>query len=79
MYDDPNDQNQTDDAQNPPTDDNQDLVDPDDAKHQQSKPPSVTGEEDVSGDMPAEAADIDAELGKIGEEVDPEHPKPLGE
>ena len=60
--------------------DNQDLQDPDDIKHQQSKPPSVTGEEDAfSGDMPQEPADIDEELEKIGKDVDPEHPTPLGE
>lgn len=57
----------------------QDLADPDDVKHQQSKPPSVIGEEDISGDMPAEPADLDEELGKIGRKIDPEHPEPLGE
>ena len=78
MYDDPNDQNQRDDTTQPSTSD--DLQDPDDVKHQQSKPPSVTGEEDtMSGDTPVEPADIDEEMGKIGEEPDPEHPKPLGE
>ena len=57
-----------------------DIVDPDDVKHQQSKPPSVTGEEDVfSGDMPAEAADIDEELKKVGLHGDEEGIKPVGE
>lgn len=45
-----------------PTDPNndQDLQDPDDIKHQMVKPPSVTGEEDAfSGDMPSESPDID--------------------
>ena len=54
------------------------IVDPDDLKHQQSKPPSVTGEEDtMSGDMPQEAADIDEELGKVGLSGDSESVKPL--
>lgn len=59
---------------------NQDLVDPDDAKHQQAKPPSVTGEEDISGDMPAESPDLDEEIEKTtGKKIDPERPEPLGE
>ena len=78
MYDDPNDQNQSDDITQPSTSD--DLQDPDDVKHQQSQPPSVTGEEDVfSGEAPQESADIDKEMGKIGADLDPEHPTPLGE
>lgn len=63
------------DQQNP----QQDLIDPDDAKHQQSKPPSVTGEEDIAGDMTAEPADIDKEMERYGKKIDPEYPKPLGE
>ena len=55
-----------------------DVVDPHDLAHQQSKPPSVTGEEDtMSGDMPQEAADIDEELGKVGLSGDSESVKPL--
>lgn len=40
----------------------------DDLKHQQSKPPSVLGEENASsGDMAGgEPADIDEELAKVG-------------
>ena len=51
----------------------------DDTKHQQAKPPSVTGEEDVfSGDATSsESPDIDEELKKVGKEIDPEHPEPL--
>lgn len=56
-----------------------DIVDPDDTKHQQSKPPSVTGEENISGDMPVEPADIDEELKKVGLEGDEKGIKPLGE
>ncbi|OGD92660.1 hypothetical protein A2697_02530 [Candidatus Curtissbacteria bacterium RIFCSPHIGHO2_01_FULL_41_44] len=51
----------------------------DDLKHQQVKPPSVVGEEDISGDMPAEPADIDEELAKVGRQGDDEGPKPLGD
>lgn len=80
MNDDQNDQNQNGNNQNTPANNDQDLSDPDDIKHQKSKPPSVTGEEDAfSGNMPQESPDIDEELEKIGEDVDPEHPKPLGE
>lgn len=64
-----------------PTDpnDDQDLLAPDDVKHQQSKPPSVTGEEDAfSGDMPSESPNIDEELGKVGLSGDEEGVKPLG-
>ncbi len=54
------------DDQNNPQDDNLDLVDPDDSKHQAAKPPSVTGEEDpFSGDATSsESPDIDEELKK---------------
>lgn len=56
-----------------------DIVNPDDVKHQQAKPPSVTGEEDTfSGDMPQESADIDEELEKVGLHGDEEGVKPLG-
>jgi len=51
----------------------------DDLKHQEAKPPSVVGEEDISGDMPAESPDIDEELQKVGLKGDDEEgPKPLG-
>ena len=51
----------------------------DDLKHQQSKPPSVTGEEDLSGDMTIESPDIDEELEKVGLKGDDDKgPKPLG-
>ena len=50
----------------------------DDLKHQQSKPPSVVGEEDISGDMPAESPDIDEELEKVGLSGDEKGVKPLG-
>lgn len=70
ITDDPNNQ---DDQINQPVDD--------DTKHQQAKPPSVTGEEDVfSGDATAsESPDIDEELEKVGLHGDEEeNPKPLG-
>ena len=42
--------------------------------------PSVQTEKDsFSGDMPEESVDITEEMGKIGKEIDPEHPEPLGE
>ena len=50
----------------------------DDLKHQQSKPPSVVGEEDISGDTPAESPDIDEELEKVGLSGDNDGVKPLG-
>jgi len=50
----------------------------DDLKHQVVKPPSVVGEEDISGDMPTESPDIDEELGKVGLSGDEEGIKPLG-
>ena len=61
-----------DDGQNQPDPNNNDSTytpTDDDAKHQQSKPPSVTGEEDLfSGDVPVsgEDYDIDKELEKVG-------------
>jgi len=58
--------------------DDPDMMDPDDVRHQAAKPPSVTGEEDaMSGDMPAESPEIDEELEKVGKKIDPEHPEPL--
>ena len=33
----------------------------------------------LSDDIPEESADIDDEMEKIGKDIDPEHPKPLGE
>jgi len=71
MFDDQSDPTNQDDSAYTPTDD--------DLKHQQSKPPSVVGEEDISGDMPQEPADIDEELEKVGLKGDDEKgPKPLG-
>ena len=66
------DQNDQDDTNYTPTDD--------DAKHQQSKPPSVAGEEDVfSGDATtSESPDIDEEMEKVGLHGDEEGVKPLG-
>lgn len=61
--------------------DDLDLVDPDDKKHQQTQPPSVVGEADIfSGDMPqsGEGYDIDEELGKVGLSGDEDGMKPLG-
>lgn len=68
---DPDDQNQNDTTYTPADDD---------AKHQEAKPPSVSGEEDAfSGDMPAEPPDIDEELEKVGLKGDSEEGiKPLG-
>lgn len=75
----PNDSNQSTDPQGQNNQDNLEIIDPDDLKHQQSKPPSVVGEEDVfSGDAPAEPADIDEELEKIGRHGDEEGVKPVG-
>lgn len=60
--------------------DDQDMIDPDTAKHEEAESPAVKGETDVfSGDMPEESADIDEEMEKIGKDIDPEHPEPLGE
>ena len=42
--------------------------------------PAVQGEKDsFSGDMPEESVDITEEMGKIGKDIDPEHPEPLSE
>jgi len=55
-------------------------LDPDDIKHEEAESPAVKGEQDAfSGDTPVESPDLDEEMAKIGEEIDPEHPKPLGE
>lgn len=70
------DQNPSDYTTQPTTPDD---LDPEDQKHEDSKPPSVTGEEDISGDTPVESPDIDNEMAKFGEDIDPEHPTPLGE
>ena len=42
---------------------------------------SAEGEKETfSGDdAPEESVDITDEMGKIGKDIDPEHPKPLGE
>lgn len=48
----------------------------DDTKHQQSKPPSVTGEESSSGSTPAEPMDIDSALGDVGLQGDPQSATP---
>ena len=38
------------------------------------------GKETFPGDdMPEESVDITDAMGKIGKDIDPEHPKPLGE
>ena len=69
------------DDQSDPRDQNDTTYHPadDDQKHQATKPPSVVGEEDISGDMPQEPADIDEELEKVGLKGDDEEgPKPLG-
>ncbi|OGD94818.1 hypothetical protein A3A48_01185 [Candidatus Curtissbacteria bacterium RIFCSPLOWO2_01_FULL_37_9] len=60
--------------------DNTNDLSEDDIKHEQAKPPSVTGEEDVfSGDATSsEAADIDDELNQVGLHGDEEGIKPLG-
>lgn len=73
------DQQQNDQNQPTPKTDDLDLVDPDDIKHQQSKPPSVIGEEDpFSGDATSsESPDIDEELGKVGLSGDEKGVKPL--
>ena len=43
-------------------------------------PPVKEKEESFSGDdMPEESHDIDEEVGKIGKDINPEDPKPLGE
>lgn len=59
-----------------------DSVDPDDAKHEEAKSPSVVGEEDpFSGDATnSESPDIDNSLKNMGlPHDDPdETPKPLG-
>lgn len=68
------DPNSTDDQ----SDNDQDLTASDDKKHQQAKPPSVTGEEDAfSGDMATEPPDIDEELSKVGLSGDEAGIKPL--
>lgn len=81
MPDDPNKPTDPQDSTNPNNQDNLEIVDPDDLKHQQSKPPSVVGEENVfSGDAPAEPADIDEELHKAGltHDTGDSPPPPLG-
>ena len=52
----------------------------DDDDDDDTESPSIQGAKDpLSGDAPEESADIDEEMGKIGKDIDPEHPKPLGE
>lgn len=42
--------------------------------------PAVQEETNLSSDdMPEESVNITDEMGKIGKDIDPEHPKPLGE
>jgi len=62
-------------------DDDLDLVDPHDDRHQQVKPPSVVVEEDVfsSDETSSESPDIDDELEKVGLKGDSEEgPQDLG-
>lgn len=70
------------DGQNDPNDQDDTTYTPtdDDAKHQQAKPPSVSGEENAfSGDSTtSESPDIDSELEKVGLHGDEEGAKPLG-
>jgi len=61
-----------------PDDINQDDTDSENANAAES--PAVQGEKDpFSTDMPEETHDIDEEMGKIGKDINPEDPKPLGE
>ena len=61
-----------------PDDINQDDTDSENANAAES--PAVQGEKDpFSGDMPEESVDITDEMGKIGKNIDSEHPQPLGE
>ena len=61
-----------------PDDINQDDTDSENVNAAES--PSVQGEKDSSPDsVPEESVDITDEMGKIGKDIDPEHPKPLGE
>ena len=70
----------TNDQQKTPDPNDLDELDPDDIKHEEAESPAVKGEQDAfSGDTPVESPDLDEEMAKIGEEIDPEHPKPLGE
>ena len=63
-----------------PTDQDLDLIDKEDKKHEEVKPPSVVGEEDpMSGDATSsESPDIDDELSKVGLTGDNDGIKPLG-
>lgn len=79
MIDDPNKPTDPQDSTNQNNQDDLEIVDPDELKHQQSESPAVQGEENPSGSAPEEPMDIDVEMGKLGEEIDPEHPKHLGE
>jgi len=60
-----------------------DYIHQDDANEENgndTESPSVQSEKDPSpDDMPEESVDIADEMGKIGKNIDPEHPKPLGE
>ena len=61
-----------------PDDINQDDTDSENINSAES--PAVQGEKDpFSGNMPEESHDIDEEMGKIGKDINPEDPKPLGE
>lgn len=68
------------DPQDQGSDDNLDIVDADELKHNEAKSPSVLGEEDpFSGDATSsESPDIDEELEKVGLHGDEEGVKPLG-
>ncbi len=69
FYDDPDDQDNT-----------SYTEEDDDKKHEAVKSPSVKDEEDpMSGDMPADVADIDEERRKVGlNRGNSEDPQPLG-
>ncbi|MDP2632836.1 MAG: hypothetical protein Q8P25_03905 [Candidatus Curtissbacteria bacterium] len=79
MFDDTPNNNQDQDEKVQPLEDINER-DPDDVKHEEAESPAVKGEEDAfSGDTPVESPDIDEEMGKIGQGINPEHPTPLGE
>lgn len=81
MFDDvPDDKLDQNEEEKTPASDALDERDPDDVKHEEAESPAVKGEEDAfSGDTPVESPDIDDEMAKIGEDINPEHPTPVGE
>ena len=50
-----------------------------DSGYDAESPPVQTEKDSFSGDTPEESVDITEEMGKIGKDIDPEHPEPLGE